>query len=61
MKLGPLMFSASKKGSGWRVTAINMGYAVCNRLGVVDISSCKAPWCLRSSVEVADPPSAALH
>ena len=35
LKLGSLTFSASNKGSDWRVTAINMGYAVCNRL-VVD-------------------------
>ena len=31
LKLGSLTFSAANKGSDWRVTAINMGYAVCNR------------------------------
>ena len=31
LKLGSLTFSDAKKEKNWRVTAINMGYAVCSR------------------------------
>ena len=34
LKLGALTFSTSSKGSDWRVTAINIGYAVCSRLDI---------------------------
>ena len=45
LKLGSLTFSASNKESDWRVSAINMGYAVCNRLGVIKVpvdADCKS-------------------
>ena len=31
MKLGSLTFNTATKDTDWRVTAINMGYAVCPR------------------------------
>ena len=34
LKLGSLNFKASNKESDWRVSAINMGYAVCSRLDI---------------------------